>query len=160
MPIIVAFMTLLIFTEIILLIFRKISKSTKFTALEKAPYSSYLWLVLYVGDKHTMDPLEGTSTSVFDFTDADEVSFMQNFPRGFVGWFKESKLKLYVANVSEELVESLYEKSMRNIFVECLQLVPPKGTERTLNSIFFSTSRGFREFLNTNIFLCYQQTQG
>ena len=70
-----------------------------------------------------MDPCEGNSKSVFDFTETDEISLMQNCPRGFVGWFKGSKLKLYVANVCEELVESLYMKSMTGAFVQYLQLV-------------------------------------
>ena len=92
-----------------------------------------------------MDPCEGNSKSVFDFTDTDEISLMQNCPRGFVGWFKGSKLKLYVANVCEELVESLYMKSMADVFVQYLQLVP-KDPKQTLSSVLFSISRGFRDF--------------
>ena len=98
-----------------------------------------------------MDPLEGRSTSDFDFEADDEISLVQNCPRGFVGWLQTCALNLYVANVSEELVENLYEKSMSNVIVERLQLVP-KGPGQTLKSVLFTRSRGFREFFEHEYF--------
>lgn len=68
-----------------------------------------------------------------------------------MGWFQGSALKLYVANVSEELVESLYEKSMRDVVVEYLQLVA-KGRDQTLTSVLFTTRRGFCEFFEHEYF--------
>lgn len=115
--------------------------------------------VLYLGDKHTMDSLQGTSTGIFDYTETDEVSVMENCPRGFVGWFKGAKLKLWVANVSEDLVECMYEKSMRDVAVERLQLVP-KEPEQTLKSVFFSKSRGFREHFEHEYFTVLSTNTG
>ena len=87
--------------------------------------------------------MAGTSTSV-----------VQNNHEGFVGWYKEVepdyRMKLYVAKISEQLVESMYLDSMHNIGVECLKLIPQRDV--TLKSIFFSQNRSFRDFYSHDYF--------
>lgn len=88
--------------------------------------------LIRVGDKHTIDHLKGISTSVFDFTGTDGVLLIQNCPRGFVGMFFWSIYNLY------------------------------QETDQTLNLAFFQQAdlEDFVPFMNMNILLCYQQTQG
>ena len=76
-------------------------------------------------------------------------------PGGYVGWLPDINasidMKLYVSNVSEDIVQQNYFSFMEEINIEYLTLFP-KGKE-SLEATFFSCATSFREHHNKETFI-------
>lgn len=64
---------------------------------------------------------------------------------------KTYSMKKYIANLSEEMVEDMYDTIMGGFCVFYLQIVPSKNA--TLDEVFFSGSKSFSDFYKHEYFL-------
>ena len=76
-------------------------------------------------------------------------------PYGYVGWLPDVNssvdMKLYVSNVSEDIVQQNYLSFMEEINIEYLTLFTKE--KESLEATFFSNSTSFREHYNKETFI-------
>ena len=67
-------------------------------------------------------------------------------------------MKLYMANLSSEIIDNLYTNFMGNISVKCLQLCP-KGADETMKAVF-SQNRSFSDHFTHEYFVMKEVETG
>ena len=103
----------------------------------------------------------GTSTSK-ESTKYAKLSSKSKCPEGFVGWVVDVNpdflMKLYMANLSSEIIDNLYTNFMGNISVKRLQLCP-KGADETMKAVF-SQNRSFSDHFTHEYFVVKEVETG
>ena len=80
----------------------------------------------------------------------------EKLPRGFVGWVpaidETFRLKMFMANVSQQIIEDSYLSFMGNISLNCIVL-QPKRTDELLKDTFFTKNTTFSSYFNHDHFI-------